>query len=264
MKNFRTWGKPPFRVAVVHGGPGAPGSVAPIARELGKTIGVLEPFQTEDTVEGEIEELAETLKQQAELPAILIGHSWGAWLAYLVAALYPALVQKLILVGSGPFEEKYAESILTERLKRLSEEERAEIFRLTDIINGDTAGDKDRAMGRFGELCAKADTYDALPPEKEPEPIKVSEGINNRVWTEARELRISGKLLDMGEKIDCPVVAIHGDYDPHVAEGVREPLSRVLKNFRFILLEKCGHEPWTEKYARDEFFRVLSSEVINL
>ena len=31
----------------------------------------------------------------------------------------------------------------------------------------------------------------------------------------------------MGRKIKCPVVAIHGDYDPHLAEGVREPLSRV-------------------------------------
>jgi len=38
-------------------------------------------------------------------------------------------------------------------------------------------------------------------------------------------------------------------------------LSQVLKNLRFILLEKCGHEPWTETYARDEFFRVLKKEL---
>jgi len=262
MKNFRNRGEPPYRVAVVHGGPGAPGAAAPIARELAKTAGVLEPLQTKDTVEGEIEELAETIKQQAEIPVVLVGHSWGAWLSYWVAARYPELVRKLILVGSGPFEEKYAESIFSERLRRLSEEERAEIFRLMDIINGETAGDKDKAMGRFGELCAKADTYKALPPEIDPEPLSASKEINQRVWAEGRELRVSGKLLETGKQIKCPVVAIHGDYDPHPAEGVREPLSRVLTDFRFILLEKCGHEPWTERYARDEFFRVLREEVI--
>jgi pimeloyl-ACP methyl ester carboxylesterase len=261
VKNYRLWGKPPYKVVVVHGGPGAPGSVAPVARELSATVGMLEPLQTKDTVEGEIEELADALRQQAELPVVLIGHSWGAWLAYLVAARYPALVNKLILVGSGPFEAKYAESITTERLRRLSEKDRIEVFRLIGIINGDTAGDKDKAMGRYGELCAQADKYDALPPEKEPEPLAVSEEINREVWAQARELRISGKLLEMGKQIECPVVAIHGDHDPHVAEGVREPLSRELTNFRFILLEKCGHEPWRERYARDEFFRVLREEI---
>ena len=65
----------------------------------------------------------------------------------------------------------------------------------------------------------------------------------------------------MGKKIKCPVTAIHGDYDPHLADGVRIPLSRVLKDFKFILLEKCGHEPWIEKYAKDKFFNVLREEI---
>jgi len=58
------------------------------------------------------------------------------------------------------------------------------------------------------------------------------------------------------------VVAIHGDYDPRPAAGVSKPLSRVLKEFKFILLEKCGHEPWRERYARDTFFRILKKEVV--
>lgn len=41
-------------------------------------------------------------------------------------------------------------------------------------------------------------------------------------------------LLEMGRTIQCPVIAIHGDYDPHKAEGVHEPLSTVLNTFRFV------------------------------
>jgi len=35
-----------------------------------------------------------------------------------------------------------------------------------------------------------------------------------------------------------------------------------VKNFRFILLEKCGHEPWKEKYARDKFYEILKKEIV--
>src|SRR5689334_10271462 len=102
---LRKYGSAPFRIVVVHGGPGAPGSVAPIARELGQTRGVLEPLQTATTVDGQIEELRLVVQQNATAPVMCIGHSWGAWLSMLVAAAYPELVCKLILVGSGPFEE---------------------------------------------------------------------------------------------------------------------------------------------------------------
>jgi len=35
-----------------------------------------------------------------------------------------------------------------------------------------------------------------------------------------------------------------------------------VKNYRFILLEKCGHEPWQEKYARDKFYEILKKEIV--
>ncbi|MHA2061833.1 MAG: alpha/beta fold hydrolase, partial [Candidatus Sifarchaeia archaeon] len=34
MKNLRIYGNKPFNIAVLHGGPGAPGEMAPVAREL--------------------------------------------------------------------------------------------------------------------------------------------------------------------------------------------------------------------------------------
>ena len=46
MKNPRLYGSAPFNIAVIHGGPGAPGEMAPVARELSSLRGVLEPLQT--------------------------------------------------------------------------------------------------------------------------------------------------------------------------------------------------------------------------
>jgi pimeloyl-ACP methyl ester carboxylesterase len=246
-------------VAVVHGGPGAPGAMAPVARELASVTGILEPLQTKASLEGQVRELHDALQQHAALPVILIGHSWGAWLSFITTARYPSLVKKLILVGSGAFEQKYAVSIVGDRLARLSEEQRVEALELIDIIIDPASGNKDKTMSRLGELFAKADTYDALPHQDEA--LEFNYNINENVWAQAEKLRVSGELLELGKKIKCPVVAIHGDYDPHLAAGVREPLSRVLKDFKFILLEKCGHEPWIERYVRDEFYKILKNEL---
>jgi pimeloyl-ACP methyl ester carboxylesterase len=81
------------------------------------------------------------------------------------------------------------------------------------------------------------------------------------VWAEASALRSSGALIALAGEIRCPVVAVHGDHDPHPAAGVREPLERDLKDFRFLLLERCGHEPWRERHARDRFYSLLEDEL---
>ena len=77
-------------------------------------------------------------------------------------------------------------------------------------------------------------------------------------------MRQTGELLALGKKILCPVVAIHGDWDPHPARGVCEPLRATLKrfSFKFIVLEDCGHKPWIERKAKDKFYSILK-EVID-
>jgi len=74
-------------------------------------------------------------------------------------------------------------------------------------------------------------------------------------------LRCSGELLKQGQYIRCPVVAIHGDFDPRPAAGVEIPLGRTVKNFRFILLENCGYEPWIERTAREKFYEIHKNEL---
>jgi pimeloyl-ACP methyl ester carboxylesterase len=73
--------------------------------------------------------------------------------------------------------------------------------------------------------------------------------------------RSNGTLLALGTHIQCPVVAVHGDYDPHPAEGVQKPLAALLKDFRFVLLKHCGHTPWLERQARGSFYQVMRREL---
>ena len=259
MKTVRKWGHRPYSLAVIHGGPGAPGEMAPVARELSMSAGVLEPFQTEKTLDGQVKELAAVLEQEAQEPATLIGFSWGAFLSWMTAARYPLLVGKLILVSSAPFEESYAGSITHTRLERLSPAERSEVKTLMTTMDDPATGEKDKVLARFGLLMSHADACDPVPYVDEA--FHTQYDVFRGVWDDACELRKKGVLIGMARAIRCPVVAIHGDYDPHPARGVEEPLSRVCPDFRFILLKKCGHRPWIERNASDAFYETLVREI---
>jgi pimeloyl-ACP methyl ester carboxylesterase len=255
MRPVRKWGPGPFTVAVIHGGPGAPGEVAPIARELSSVAGVLEPFQTETTLEGQVQELRLVLADNPAGPLTLIGFSWGAFLSWIVAARYPALVKKLILVGSPPFDEQYAAAIASVRMARLEKSERDEARTLLDRLADPALCDKNAVLARFGSLMARADAYD--PANVPEEGFHCQYDVFQGVWDEAAELRRKQALIRMGKDIRCPVLAIHGDHDPHPAAGVSEPLVKNLPEFRIVILEKCGHRPWIERTASETFYKTL-------
>ncbi|MCP5470400.1 MAG: alpha/beta hydrolase [Chlamydiales bacterium] len=231
------YGSPPYSIALLHGGPGAAGEMAPLAKMLADEFGVLEPHQTADSVWGQVKELHEQLGDE---PRIIVGYSWGAILAYLYAATYPDAVKKVILVGSALFDEKYAHQIEKTRLSRLSEEEQREF--------------KSASLTKKISLISKADGFDTEPIAEE---VLFSQEIFDRVWTEAHQMRREGKLLQ--KRVKCPVVALHGDYDPHPVAGVQEPLEKAIDDFSMIVLPNCGHKPWIEKQI--DFVHVLKGHL---
>ena len=259
MTTVRKWGPGPYAVAVIHGGPGAPGEVAPVARELSVITGILEPFQTETTLDGQVQELRSVLVEQGKLPVTLVGFSWGAYLSFMLAARYPALVKKLVLVSSPPFEEQYAASVTQTRLTRLNKTDQAGAQALLVRLADPATADKNALLAKLGTILAHADTYD--PANAMGEGFHCQYDVFRGVWDEASELRKKQILIQMAKAIRCPVVAIHGDWDPHPAEGVNDPLTKVLPDFRFVLLEKCGHRPWIERNAAETFYKVLVEEI---
>jgi len=241
---------------MLHGGPGAPGSMQEPAVNLASQAGILEPLLTHPSITGQLAGLYETIMKHGHPPVILVGHSWGAWLAFLFAANYPALAKKLILIGAGSFEPQYNANLVKIRSNRLSEKENDEATILSALVNQGIASDSD--FRRYGELMTKADSYDCDAVEKGA--LKFYPEVYHSVWKEAEKIRKRGELLAMGSKIACPVVAIHGMDDPHPSEGVEKPLRKVLQDFRFTALEKCGHYPWRERHAKVRFYEILAKE----
>lgn len=53
--------------------------------------------------------------------------------------------------------------------------------------------------------------------------------------------------------------AVPGDSPARRPRGSR--MCRRLPQFSYYVLEKCGHDPWKEKYARKRFLDLLEAEV---
>jgi pimeloyl-ACP methyl ester carboxylesterase len=258
MENLRSYGGEPYDMVLVHGGPGAPGSLAPIAKRLSISFGILEPLILSHSVKDQVKDLHSVMMKYSEKPLFLIGHSWGAWLCFLYAAKFPELVKKVIMIGAPPFEEKYAGLVHENRLSRLTAEEKNEFNSAIRELDN-SSGQEVALSDRLTRLLTKTDIFEVLPGET------LDRGfyplVYKSVWTEASGLRSSGSLKEYGKYIRCRVVAIHGDHDPHPAEGVNIPLSEYLEDFQFNLIEKCGHYPWKEKWGRDILYKILYKEM---
>ncbi len=258
--NVRKYGKPPFRVAVLHGGPGAPGYMAPVARELGEVIGVLEPIQTRDSLHGQIDELLDQLTDHADTPVTLIGSSWGAVLALFAAARGKQMIEKLILVGSAVFDEENSARAEARRLERLDEKRRQRYETIMNDLERVPKKEQSRLLKEWGQILFDVDVYDPLTTDLEV--LDVQYELHKRVWSDFVTLRdLPGYLKGEFSKIALPTVVIHGDYDPHPIEGIRPFLDDCLKKVRFHILPECGHYPWIERRARDRFFEILKAEL---
>lgn len=255
---LRLYGNAPYTVAALHGDPGAAGSVGYLASELSKRAktGVLEPVQSAESIEGQVAELSDLLADFN--PKVLIGHSWGAWLALFYAAKYHN-VSKLILIGCPPFEAKAAEEKSMRRLKALSPSDFKEFKRCAVLAQ---TGDKD-AFSRLGELADKADNV-CLP---DPDPsldflLPFCENIYEKVWSQADLFRKNNGFETLLKEIDASVYVLQGDKDPHLASDAVLPLRRAGLDVREFIFENCGHSPFREKYVKDRFFNVLT-EIIH-
>lgn len=226
---FRLYGKAPYRAVVLHGGPGAPGCAAGLCRGLEGRIGAVEHLQRAHDIGGLTEELASLIDAHCAGRAVLIGHSFGAWLALLFAEKYPEKTEKVVLIGCGPLDAKYLPKLIETRQAR-------------------------RAAG-----LSDTDNYCALPGSG-CDMLFFDEAQHISLMKEIGRMRECGELARIAGSVSCPVTAIHGLYDPHPLEGVTSVLAG-RENFRLIPLEECGHDPWKEKYAREHFFKALREEI---
>jgi pimeloyl-ACP methyl ester carboxylesterase len=225
-------------VIALHGGPAAVGSAVGLAAALSDQFRVLEPWQRGSgeeplTVARHVEDLHSlVLTLSSRQRPVVVGESWGAMLALAYAAAHPHDVAALGLVGCGTFDVA-ARAKLAETLSARKSNQRP------------------------------YDYAPLVPPYEDtfPEPFDVT--AHAQTWDDMVRLQHEGFYPQAFAAIRSPVLMIHGDHDPHPGAMIRDSLKPYLPKLKYCELEKCGHSPWIEQFARDEFFTTLKAWILS-
>jgi pimeloyl-ACP methyl ester carboxylesterase len=252
----RAYGDPSSpTVLVLHGGPGAPGHLEPLARGLAEHFHVLEPLQRGSgpeplTVARHVADLDELVLSCRDEPPALVGSSWGAMLALAHGAAHPERRCPLVLIGCGTFDHR-ARKRLQQRIdERMSAQLRERLASLEREI-----ADPDERLAAMGRLISPIFSYDLAVAE--PESLEYDARAHRETWDDMVRLQDEGLYPASFSAIRAPVLMLHGAFDPHPGTMIRDSLLPFIPQLEYREWERCGHYPWLERAAREEFFAVL-------
>jgi pimeloyl-ACP methyl ester carboxylesterase len=244
-------------VLVLHGGPGAPGSAGLLARALADPLHVLEPWQrtssdTPLTVAQHIEDLAAAVSHESssEKPA-LVGESWGAMLALAFTAAYPDRISALGLVGCGTFDRRSRAELHRTLEERTTPDLREQLAKLAERVT-----DENERMARAHALSDHLYTFSRAVDDHV---ARVDLKGHTESWNDMVRLQYADVYPAAFVSITCPVLMLHGSYDPHPGGLIRDSLREFIPHLEYIELDRCGHSPWVEEHARDRFLSILRS-----
>ncbi len=255
MLETREYGTSGPPVVLLHGGPGAPGTMAPIGRELSYSFRLLEPFQRRSgdiplTIAAHIADLLELVQARCpgDRPA-LVGSSWGATLALAFAAEHPDVAGPVVLIGSGTYTAESSDEFHRRLDRLISPGVQARLDEARNIP------DADKALAAAGDVLTGPYSHEPLTTD-----IEIA-------WADARghketnddwkRRRDEGTYPAAFTAIESPVLMLHGEADPHPGAMIRNSLLPALPQLEYIEYDRCGHYPWIEHHARDRFFRDL-------
>ncbi len=252
----RTYGTSGSAVVVLHGGPGAPGHMAPVARGLADVFRVLEPFQRcsgDDrlTVARHVADLDELVESECQgVRPGLVGSSWGAMLALAYAADHPDRAGPLVLIGCGTFDRAARARMRATLDERMEKPLRRRLQHLTEEFP-----DPDKRLRAMADLILPLYSHDLVTKDQEIEFCDAR--AQHETWADMVRLQDQGVYPAAFAAIDAPVLMLHGAVDPHPGRAIQAGLKPHLPQLEYREWPQCGHYPWLEKAVRDEFFTVL-------
>ena len=254
---MRIYGSSGPQVLVLHGGPGAAGYMAPVARGLADRFRILEPWQRRGG--GEALTVARHVADLHELilglgPGVrpaLVGSSWGAMLALAYAASHSECAGPLVLVGCGTFDEVARARFLANVNARTDDALQCRLEGLRSEFP-----EPDERLATLGQLLLPLFSCDLATTDLE---IASCDARGHReTMADMLRQQDGGHYPAAFSAITAPVLMLHGALDPHPGALIRDSLAPHLPQLEYHEWERCGHYPWLEWEVREEFFSRLS------
>jgi proline iminopeptidase len=247
---------------ILHGGPGMSDYTSSLADEVAALLTTARYQQRglqPSVVDGDVSVDANVRDAVAVIDAlgwqkpVVIGHSWGGYLAMHVAAAHPDRVGALVILdslgatgdgGVAEFGPNLERDISARDRKRMDE---------LEAIEDATQAER---LEHFSYLWPHYFGDAAHAPEMPP--FEFSERAAE-TWESINAHFASKTLEDSLPKVDVPAIVINGDQSPiPLVEG--EKIASLLPNATFVVHRGAGHFSWLEEpgFVRNQVDQLLS------
>lgn len=190
----------------------------------------------------------------------IVGHSWGAMLAVLFASQFPAYMNKVILVGSGPLNKSSGSEFTNELLKRFGDKRQYFDHLWSELENDSDDNDTQTQANQY--INEVAPYYQSkTPSELNIGPLHWDLKASMKTMLESDALIESNEYQVSVSKISCPLSVIHGSDDPLLPKHLFPIFKKHSPSTKLIEIPDTGHFPWIGK-AQNEFYSILKSEVL--
>jgi pimeloyl-ACP methyl ester carboxylesterase len=266
---LRTWTAGPviprrLPVVMVHGGPGVPDYLGPVA-------GIVEDlclvhrydqrgtggsrWEGEHTIARHVQDLASLLDAWGHHRVVLTGHSFGTNMASYFLLAHPGRVAGLIQLA-GPFLDPWREADLAAQRARRSGEQQARLGELDAIASRTDAEEIEYlTLSWFTGHADRARAWDwALAAARTRRPVNYA--MNTQLNAAKKTDPLESRVDELRELLPPGAVIIGGAGDTRPADALRR-LGACL-HCEVIIIPDAGHEPWLE--APDQFTAALRAK----
>lgn len=174
------------------------------------------------------EDAAELLQRQDAEDVVVVGHSFGSFVAQRLALDYPELVDRLILVGSAPSANVDAID---------------ELVQTVESFDGSVPDD-------FVHKFQHSTTHDTLPDIFMDRVIAESKRMPVRVWKQVASAFQGTDFSDELGDITTPTLVIGGDSDAFFDPNTQEVLADLIPDASLSIYEDTGHAVHWERPGR--------------
>lgn len=195
----------------------------------------------------------EDLRKQLGLNKfILLGHSWGGFLAMRYTLNYPEHVSALILLNTSPADYKGQQAFIKEFTKRTQpiKNEITPLFNFLEFEKLTSAQISKLYRTVFSVYFYNPKKVNELTLNTSEESAKGGEKVmqlmSNTSW-----LKPNTNLFPELKKLNVPTLVISGKQDI-VPLWTSQEIKEAIPHAEMVVLEECGHFPYIEK--PDELF----------
>ena len=257
-------GIPPL--VLIHGGPGLPDYLSPVAREVADLCRVHRydqrgtggsPWNGEHSIARQVRDLETLLDTWGYERVVLVGHSFGTDLAIFFLLAHPDRVTRLIFL-SGPFLGNWRQPTRATERSRRSPQQQARLEELAGLpVRSEAEEIEFLTLSWFTDHADENHAWEwASAAARERRPINYP--MNAQLNADKRVTPLESQVERLRLLLPPGTTIIGGDGDPRPAPFLRSLAGRL--GCDVTIIADAGHEPWLEKPA--DFSRAFRAAIL--